>query len=180
MFPYITDMPAFLEVPNNPYLESLIYENTFKLINTKQPTVDSSSGAAEYQNMYLIPYHAAKIIDRRLDAPTVSQWTAVLADEVLLRRLLESYFMFEYSQFSFFHKDSFLEDMTAGRNRFCSSLLVNAVLASACVSIYTSLIKYSLTNTLDYSTAMMGSNTEPTSGILGILDIASSPRPKGY
>jgi hypothetical protein len=34
-FPYIADMPAFLEVPDNPYLSSLIYENTFKLITKR-------------------------------------------------------------------------------------------------------------------------------------------------
>ena len=139
-FPYIADMPAFLGVPNNPYLASLIYENTFTLITAKQTPVDSRDGTAEYRDVYLTPYHAAKIIDHQLNAATVSKWTAVLADDVMLRRLLESYFMFEFPSLPFFHKDSFLEDMVAGRRRFCSSLLVNAVLAGACVSLYISLI----------------------------------------
>lgn len=133
-FPYLADMPAFLEVPNNPYLTSLIYENTFKLITSKQHPVDSRDGAAEYQDMYLTPYHAAKMIDRRLDAAVVSKWTTVSGDDVLMRRLIETYFMFEFHTVPVFHKDCFLEDLVAGRRRFCSSLLVNAVLATACVS----------------------------------------------
>ena len=48
-FPYLADMPAFLAVPNNPYLASLIYENTVKLITSKQPTVESRGIVAEYQ-----------------------------------------------------------------------------------------------------------------------------------
>ena len=137
-FPYLTDMPSFLDVPNNPYLSSLIYENTFKLITSKQLPTDSNNGEAEYQNMYMIPYHAVKIIDRRLDAAIVSKWTAVSADDVLLRKLLEAYFLFEFTSLPCFHKDSFLEDLVACRHHFCSSLLVNAVLAAACVSVYSS------------------------------------------
>ena len=139
-FPYIADMPAFLEVPNNPYLASVIYENTFKLITANQPSVDTRDTAAVYQNMYLTPYHAVKMIDHWLDAATVSKWTTVLADDVLLRRLLEIYFIFDFPVFPLFHKDSFLEDMALGRHRFCSSLLVNAVLAAACVSLCTSVV----------------------------------------
>jgi hypothetical protein len=77
--------------------------------------------------MYLTSYHAVKIIDHRLDAAAASAWTAVLADNLLLRRLLETYFIFEFHDLPCFHKDSFLEDMVAGRRRFCSSLLVNAL-----------------------------------------------------
>lgn len=42
-------------------------------------------------------------------------------------------FMFEYPFHPFFQKDLFIDDMLNGRRRFCSPLLVNAVLAAAWV-----------------------------------------------
>lgn len=47
--------------------------------------------------------------------------------------LLKLYFQYEHQFLSFFHKDLFLDDMLSGSTTFCSELLVNAVLALACV-----------------------------------------------
>ncbi|KAJ3473207.1 hypothetical protein NLG97_g10449 [Lecanicillium saksenae] len=50
-----------------------------------------------------------------------------------MRELLEIFFRCEYQFTSAFHKDYFLDDLAAGKTEFCSSLLVNIVLAYASV-----------------------------------------------
>mgnify|MGYP003711717579 CR=1 FL=1 len=63
-----------------------------------------------------------------------TQWTAVLADDSFLTKLLALYFQYEHQFFGCFHKDLFFDDMISGATTFCSALSVNAVLALACVS----------------------------------------------
>lgn len=62
----------------------------------------------------------------------VSKWTAVTKDNNLLVNLLSAWTEREYSYFHYLDRDAFLNDMATGRSVFCSELLVNAVLASAC------------------------------------------------
>jgi hypothetical protein len=133
-FPFIREMPSYLNRPNNPYLDSLIYEWTAAINGVSNPQRPSSvSGAVVHQSLYLEPYHAADIIDPRISAVKPSDWTSVSSDDGLMRKLLASYFMTEYHWLTFFHKDYFLEDMVAKRHRFCSPLLVNALFACVCV-----------------------------------------------
>lgn len=127
-------MPAFLQRQDNPYLNPLVYEWTRKDLPNSQASASSSAGgAAECESAYLKPYHAADIVDPQLEAVKPSDWTTVSANDGLMRRLLGVYFMYGYQWFIFFNKDYFLEDMAAKRHRFCSPLLVNAVLACAYV-----------------------------------------------
>lgn len=86
------------------------------------------------QPQYLKPFAAARIADPRLGKVDVARWTTVCTDNDLMRDLLHIYLLSDYQIFPFFHKDYFLDDMLSGSTRFCSSLLVNAVLAHACVS----------------------------------------------
>ncbi|KAG7405461.1 Nitrogen assimilation transcription factor nirA [Fusarium oxysporum f. sp. rapae] len=72
------------------------------------------------------------MVDPRLDHVDARKWTCIIDDNKLLRKLLETYFMTEYTFYPAFQKNCFLEDMAAGRSKYCSSLLVHAVLASAC------------------------------------------------
>lgn len=58
-------------------------------------------------------------------------WTNVTSDPRLVRHLLDLYFCWEYPTFSSLSKDQFLKDFEDRRKRFCSSLLVNAILALA-------------------------------------------------
>lgn len=83
--------------------------------------------------MFLVPYHTVELADPKLESADVAKWTAVTPDNLLLRRLLEIYFIFEFPFHPFFHKDLFLDDLLSGDLRFCSPLLVNAVLAAAWV-----------------------------------------------
>src|SRR6186713_1836034 len=124
-------MPRRLLRPNNPYLKSLIYEWSSRDLSTSEDSDPSTpvSNAGE-QSPYLKPHHAAKLVDPLLPNVTASGWTNVISNDDLLRQLLGSYFLHHHTLIGIFHKDYFLEDMAAGRKIFCSSLLVNAVLAA--------------------------------------------------
>lgn len=59
-------------------------------------------------------------------------WTAVTTDGELVEHLLALYFCWEYPIFATVSKEHFMEDFRKGHERYCSSLLVNALLALAC------------------------------------------------
>ncbi|OTA65317.1 hypothetical protein K449DRAFT_421005 [Hypoxylon sp. EC38] len=131
-FPYIREMPAHLSRWKNPYLQSTLYEKTSiqsphspMYLESLRDVVDES------QKIYLVPYHMVELVDPRISSMSVSSWTTVSSDNTMLRVLLQIYFVFEYPFHPYFHKDMFLEDMLVGSKRFCSPLLVNAVLGAA-------------------------------------------------
>ncbi|KAK2073408.1 hypothetical protein P8C59_007695 [Phyllachora maydis] len=59
-------------------------------------------------------------------------WTRITADAGLVQHLLALYFCWEYPTFASLSKEHFLRDLEAGRARYCSSMLVNALLALGC------------------------------------------------
>jgi hypothetical protein len=66
-----------------------------------------------------------------MDVPA-STWTRVTSDSGLVRHLLALYFCWEYPTFASLSKEHFLEDFRQGRHRYCSPILVNALLALGC------------------------------------------------
>jgi hypothetical protein len=137
VFPFRSDMPQYLYKPWNQYLHSLLFEWTAIKPNAgevrQQPTRYQDNTAAAMKDPYLKPFHAAEVVDARLELAEPSKWTTVSTDDRLMRKLLASYLRQDYSYLTMFHKDHFLDDMAKMRKQFCSSLLVNAVLAIACV-----------------------------------------------
>ncbi|KAM0451834.1 hypothetical protein ACHAO4_005791 [Trichoderma viride] len=128
----VLNIPDFLRAASSQYTTSLVYRKSFdpKWHWSSPPQLPPS--VADYRALYDAPFHVAEMVDADIDAAKPSRWTSVSSDDELLRALLKSYFTHEYLFFPFFHKDSFLQDMVSGRRRFCSPLLVNAVLASSC------------------------------------------------
>ncbi len=130
-------MPQSLLKANNPFVTSMLYETAFTTPTSVRMSLDKPSHSpdmyASHSSPYTQPYGLASIVDARLDKAIPSRWTVVLADDVFLRMLLKLYFQYEHQFLSFFHKDLFLDDMLSGSTTFCSELLVNAVLALACV-----------------------------------------------
>lgn len=59
-------------------------------------------------------------------------WTEVSHDDALVQHLLALYFCWEYPTFASLSKEHFLKDFKAGRPRYCSPVLVNALLALGC------------------------------------------------
>lgn len=66
---------------------------------------------------------------------SLRNWTTVTSDNSLLASLMGSWTVCEYSYYHPLDRDAFLDDAASGETTFCSSLLVNALLASACVCI---------------------------------------------
>ncbi len=59
-------------------------------------------------------------------------WTRVTDDNIFLDHLLQLYFAWMHPFYTVFPKDLFLHDMSRGQSKYCSALLFNAILASAC------------------------------------------------
>ena len=59
-------------------------------------------------------------------------WTKITDDSHLVRHLLSLYFCWEYPTFASLSKEHFLKDFQHGRERYCSAILVNALLALGC------------------------------------------------
>ncbi|KAH6980204.1 hypothetical protein EDB82DRAFT_578349 [Fusarium venenatum] len=123
----LLNIPDLLKTANNPYVKSIIYQIKFNSSSTAIPQSSPGTGSLA---LYNAPYHTATMVSTLLDTCEPSKWTTVSTDDELLREILRRYFTSVYMFLPFFDKDSFLYDMARGRNRFCSSLLVNAVLAS--------------------------------------------------
>ena len=74
--------------------------------------------------------------DQELSKPqdlSVSRWTTVSDDEELISHLMTMYFSWHYPFFTTLSKDLFYRDYVSGRpSQYCSSLLVNAMLALGC------------------------------------------------
>ncbi|KAM0425507.1 hypothetical protein ACHAPT_009296 [Fusarium lateritium] len=155
-FPYRSEMPEYY-TQDNPYLDSLIYEAASLYLTNRHPEQTTSRlianlGSKEQQSLYLKPFHAAQVVEPRLSDVKPSLWTSVCNDDVLMRDLLSVLFRCEYQFTAAFQKDLFLEDMAARKKDFCSSLLVNIVLAYACVCYprFSNRVEYWNPNTLVY------------------------------
>ncbi|KAF2826881.1 hypothetical protein CC86DRAFT_406123 [Ophiobolus disseminans] len=74
--------------------------------------------------------HAHCISDTRLASAT--DWTAVTSNTDLLVAILTSWTTHEYSYYHYLDREALLDDMASGRTDFCSELLLNALLATAC------------------------------------------------
>lgn len=198
-FPYLADMPPFLRQPGNSYLDSEVYDYTLHgptdspdqrgPQNSQQrllpaPTrngvngTDSVYGAGQ-RDPYLKPYLSATVAHPWLDSVQPSKWTTVSSDDSLMRKIIHDYILFEYDWFTFFHLDYVLEDMAAGKQRFCSSLLVNALLCVGCVSLRPCLRVCALWANLP-SSATAVSRDVPSSGIPETSGTNSSPRPSVF
>ncbi|KAF2720764.1 hypothetical protein K431DRAFT_269957 [Polychaeton citri CBS 116435] len=63
---------------------------------------------------------------------STNSWFSSHQDAEFIEHLLNLYFCWVHPFYHFFAREEFLQDMGQGRSRFCSSLLLNAVLAVAC------------------------------------------------
>jgi hypothetical protein len=73
--------------------------------------------------------------DPRLEE--LPNWTPISKDARFLAHLMTLWHKWEYSYYHYLDWDILLDDLSSGRTDFCSELLVNAILASASVSLVT-------------------------------------------
>jgi hypothetical protein len=59
-------------------------------------------------------------------------WTNVTHDLVFIEKLLVLYFTWSHPFYVLFSRECFYKDFRAGRDKYCSSLLVNSICAYAC------------------------------------------------
>ncbi len=64
--------------------------------------------------------------------PPVGTWTNLTADMYFVQHLLALYFCWEYPAFASLSREHFMKDFHDIRQRYCSSILVNAILALGC------------------------------------------------
>lgn len=144
-FPGRIEMPTSVCTSENDYLKSLMYEATFAPPNDASPQSEhhklSRVPDERFNPQYLKPYSAAILVDERLDMMMPSKWTTVCDDDELMRTLFRLYFQYEYQWFPCFQKDYFLDDLLSGSPSCCSSLLVNSILAQACVRTHSNRIR---------------------------------------
>lgn len=63
---------------------------------------------------------------------SASTWTVITSDTSFVQHLLALYFCWEYPTFASLSKEHFLKDYQTGRHRYCSPILINALLALGC------------------------------------------------
>jgi hypothetical protein len=131
-FPFLDKIPTSLQ--ESTYFQSRVYE---ALEASDYDTNTSQTSTTPQNSNYARALLTARMVDNLLEDAQPSHWTSVSSNDRLLRNLLENYFINQYPRQFFFVKDYFLEDMLSRRTEFCSPLLVNALLAKACVSKYT-------------------------------------------
>ncbi|KAF2967583.1 hypothetical protein GQX73_g5972 [Xylaria multiplex] len=61
-----------------------------------------------------------------------SSWTNVTNDSAFVQHLLALYFCWEYPTFASLSKEHFMKDYVQGRHRYCSPILINALLSLGC------------------------------------------------
>lgn len=97
-----------------------------------KPALDEAGETRHYghsSNLGLVPCG-----DELPFRPSVSSesWTKVTRDAEFVGHLMGLYFCWEHPFYVLFSKECFLHDMAQGRSKYCSPLMVNALLAAAC------------------------------------------------
>lgn len=96
------------------------------------PSMDEESGVVKHfgQTSNLSLVSGGEQPHRPLQ--THETWTTVTRDSEFVQHLMNLYFSWSHPFYILFHKGHFLGDMAKRRSKYCSPLLVNALLAVAC------------------------------------------------
>lgn len=129
--------PGLDSLSLNPHQYPDNVEPTFPLDGKSIPISGIQPGPEPAQHVYHVPTSSADVFDPRLRYIKGAMWTTVVVDDALFSELISFYLRYEYPISLFFQKDLFLDRLLSGQTDHCSSLLVNAVLATAAVSLET-------------------------------------------
>lgn len=137
-FPYRLSMPSYLLVHQNPYLQSSLWGATWTPEEKRHDllsdsvnlpyNVGQSANAAYYK-----PFQAAELVEPLLSRVTAARWTTLNLSDALFRDLLSNFILYIHPLLYCFHVPLFLQDMANETTRFCTPLLVHAVLGAAYV-----------------------------------------------
>ena len=107
---------------NSPFAYSCVPHS--KQLHTINPNAVSSSKAPREFSVY---------IDSRLARVEIRRWTNVAITNHLAADAISLYLKIHQPWWGLLDVDLFVDDLLSGRTKFCSQLLVNALLAWACV-----------------------------------------------
>jgi hypothetical protein len=108
----------------------------------QEETLANLKSPSEVQKTQFTKKDTRRIMDlRRLtDIPLYNvpahPWTSITDDDQFVSHLISLYFTWVNPALNLINRDLFINDMMSGKaeSRYCSPLLVNAMLAEACVS----------------------------------------------
>lgn len=101
----------------------------------KQPLLAPFSTIDQDNHVRPQPETSCHYIDARLNRIRIRAWTDVPIEDDFTARVISLYLKNDTPWWAYFDVDLFLEDLANSGTRFCSPLLVNSLLAFACVSI---------------------------------------------
>ncbi len=97
-----------------------------------KPAQDEAGETRHYghsSNLGLVPYGDEMPLRHTV---STESWTRITRDAEFVGHLMGLYFCWQHPFYVLFSKECFLHDMAQGRSKYCSPLLVNALLAAAC------------------------------------------------
>ncbi|KAL1855823.1 hypothetical protein VTK73DRAFT_8457 [Phialemonium thermophilum] len=100
---------------------------------TKGPTPPSTINPKNILQRANVTDGEALYVDARLDHLSLRQWTKVSVSDRFVAAALSLFLRNEHPLVACFDEDLFLRDFSSGGTHYCSPLLVNALLAFACV-----------------------------------------------
>ncbi|KAI1827620.1 hypothetical protein F4861DRAFT_327664 [Xylaria intraflava] len=120
--------PVSQQTTTHPDMDWASEGSTQSIVGSWLQNDDGLGGQAKYPGMN----HVLAIFDPPEIKVPHSTWTNVTDDSALVHHLLALYFCWEYPTFASLSKEHFLRDYLSGRHRYCSPILVNALLALGC------------------------------------------------
>ena len=133
-------LKASEDIPSILRSTSIASQNQIQLISRRTPpglegnfaSQESTFGlvkGAEMRSTHASLGQASEFSVSNMNRP----WTNVTQDQELVQHLLDLYFTWQHSFFQSFPEDLLRSDMAAGRTKYCSSMLVNAICAAGCL-----------------------------------------------
>jgi hypothetical protein len=138
------DIPGLAEawrrtatLPFSPSAEQASLEGDLALLMGKPSLtpLGESRHFGHTSHLGLVPddenYTSPRVVPRPDDYRN-GTWTSVTHDIAFVERLLHLYFQWSHPFYVIFSRECFYRDFQSGRRKYCSPLLVNAILAYAC------------------------------------------------
>ncbi|OAA74897.1 Transcription factor [Akanthomyces lecanii RCEF 1005] len=130
--PSLIDQPIVPDVPTSWDW----FESNYQLASTHQATDGPTVPGVTCQPLVTRQDGPVKFLSAQQSAQgTITapgSWTTVTNDIELVHHLLALFFCWEYPTFVTLSREHFIEDFRSGSHRYCSPILVNAILATGC------------------------------------------------
>ncbi|KAM0413777.1 hypothetical protein ACHAPD_007018 [Fusarium lateritium] len=117
----------------------ILIEGSSPSDSTTSPSTASSNSHATPSTLSFVKQeeepvgpHRDTYCDERLHRLRIGYWTGVAIQDEVAARVISHYLQSNHTIFGFFDPNLFIHDLVEHRHEYCSSFLVNALLAHAC------------------------------------------------